>query len=312
MLIWAMIGVACLFPPASTTAIAAILSILVAMIGLPHGAADHRFAQTRLQPILGQAWPLVFLGGYLLIAATVLCGWLLAPTATIVCFFFVSAWHFGQEEPQLAIGPKTLRPFLRFARGGLVIWVPFLFQPDRVVEILTITGSRNFAANASQTVSLFNTFAWLMFAFAAFGWGWQCWAAFCSIGRTRRALLLDNTLVASLVVLFATTSPLVSFPIYFCAWHSIRGLRRLRRELGESWSQLVMSLAPMTLSAIGMILMAAFFMLQAPMLSDSLIRITFVGLSTVAVPHVLLHGTGPLIKTIANRRITSLQLGSST
>jgi hypothetical protein len=109
---------------------------IVAVVGLPHGAAHHRFARPRLEPLLGPAWWGVFLAGYLAIAGAVVLGWFLVPAATILVFFLASAWHFGQEESRLPIGPRILRPAFLFARGGLVIWTPLVFQCCEVGEFL--------------------------------------------------------------------------------------------------------------------------------------------------------------------------------
>jgi Brp/Blh family beta-carotene 15,15'-monooxygenase len=130
-------------------------------------------------------------------------------------------------------------------------------------------------------------------------------------GRIRRALLADNMLVASLVVLFAVTSPLVSFPVYFCGWHSARGLKRLRRELGESWPELAKSLAPMTVGAIALVGLAAWLVLGGAGWNGTLVRATFVGLSGVAMPHLLLHGVAPLFEATTRRPTTQpLHVGS--
>ena len=140
----------------------------------------------------------------------------------------------------------------------------------------------------------------------AAAWMLQGWAASRHTGLRRRVLLADNALVASLVVLLAVASPLVSFPIYFCGWHSMRGLARLRRELGESWPELARSLAPLTVGAIALIGLAAWLVLGGAGWNGTLIRATFVGLSAVAVPHLLLHGVAPLCAASARRRTQSL------
>jgi len=109
-------------------------------------------------------------------------------------------------------------------------------------------------------------------------------------------------------VLFAVASPLVSFPVYFCGWHSSRGLERLRKELGESWPELARSLAPLTVGAIVLVGLAAWLVLGGADWNGTLIRATFVGLSAVAVPHLLLHGAAPLFEASTRRRTQSLQL----
>jgi hypothetical protein len=58
---------------------------------------------------------------------------------------------------------------------------------------------------------------------------------------------------------------------------------------------MAMTLAPMTLLSVGLIGLATVLVLQASTWDDTLIRATFVGLSSVAVPHMLLHASGPVI-----------------
>jgi Brp/Blh family beta-carotene 15,15'-monooxygenase len=284
------------------------LAALVSLIGLPHGAADHRFARPRLEPVLGTAWLPVFLSGYLAVAALVVCGWFVAPAATVVVFFLASAWHFGQEEPRLPVGPRSLRPLFRFARGGLVIWTPLVFHASEVATILGLAAPGNSGPAIQQAISLLTACSWIMLPLAAAAWALQGLTASRSTGRRRRVLIADNALVASLVVLFAVASPLVSFPVYFCGWHSARGLQRLRRELGESWPELVRSLAPLTVGAIALIGLAAWLVLGGAGWNGTLIRATFIGLSAVAVPHLLLHGVAPLCEASVRQRKQSLHV----
>ena len=311
LLCWATIGAACFFSAAVASVTAGVLAVLVAMVGLPHGAADHRFARPRLEPVLGVAWLPVFLAMYLAVAVAVVCGWFVAPAATIVAFFLASAWHFGQEESRLPIGPRILRPVFRFARGGLVIWAPLLFQGREVGEILGLVAPGGSGPAIQHATSLLTACSWIMLPTAAAAWALQGLVAARRSGRVRQLLWIDNALVASLVVLFAVASPLVSFPVYFCAWHSARGLKRLRRELGESWQELATSLAPLTVGAIALVGLAAALVLGGSGWNETLIQATFIGLSAVAVPHLLLHGIAPLLDAALRRRTTQpLHVGS--
>jgi Brp/Blh family beta-carotene 15,15'-monooxygenase len=306
LLCWAIIGAAFFFSQAMAGVTAGVLAVLVALIGLPHGAADHRFARPRLEPVLGMFWLPVFLAGYLAVAVLVVCAWFVAPAATIVVFFLASAWHFGQEEPRLRVGPRRLRPVFRFARGGLVIWTPLVFHATDVAAILGLAAPVGSGLAIQNATGLLTACSWIMLLFAAAAWTLQGLAASRRTGQRRRVLLADNALVASLVVLFAVASPLVSFPVYFCGWHSARGLERLRRELGESWPELVRSLAPLTVGAIALVGLAAWLVLGGAGWNGTLIRATFVGLSAVAVPHLLLHGVAPLCEAPGQRRTQSL------
>ena len=308
VLCWAMIGAACFFSQAMVGVTAGVLAVLVAVIGLPHGAADHRFARPRLEPVLGMAWLPVFLVGYVAIAVLVVCGWFVAPAATVVVFFLASAWHFGQEEPRFPVGPRGLRAVFRFARGGLVIWTPLVFHAEDVAAVLGLVAPGGSGPAIQHATSLLTACSWIMLSLAAAAWTLQGLAATARTGQRRRVLLADTALVASLVVLFAVASPLVSFPVYFCGWHSARGLERLRRELGESWPELARSLAPLTVGAIAVVGLAAWLVLGGADWNGTLIRATFVGLSAVAVPHLLLHGVAPLCEPSDRRRTQSLPM----
>lgn len=308
LLCWAMIGAACFYSEAMAGVTVGVLAVLVAVIGLPHGAADHRFARPRLEPVLGMAWLPVFLAGYLGVAVLVVCGWFMAPAATIMAFLLASAWHFGQEEPRLPVGPRRLRPVFRFARGGLVIWTPLVFHASDVTTILGLAAPGGSGLAIESAIRLLTACSWIMLLVAVAAWILQGLEASRRTGQRRTVLLADNAVVASMVMLFAVATPLVSFPVYFCAWHSTRGLQRLRRELGESWPELARSLAPLTVGAIALVALASWLVLGGAGWNGTLIRATFVGLSAVAVPHLLLHGVAPLCEASARRRTPSLRL----
>lgn len=295
VLTWAYVGAACFFSPASNLLVATVLTALVAIVGLPHGAADHRFARWKLEPVLGPAWLPAFLAGYVLAGSLVVCGWYYAAAETVVVFFLASAWHFGQEEPRLCRGPRCLQQLFAFARGGLPIWIPLLFQREEVIRTLGAIAPYGLGTRGDVALSFLSVLSLGMFGVASACWTLQFVTAIRSTGRKQRVLALDSVLVASFAVLFAVSSPLISFLVYFCGWHSARGLSRLRRELGESWVQLAASLAPMTVTAAGLIAVLWWMVLGAQLESGSLIRTTFVGLSAVAMPHLILHGIWPLL-----------------
>lgn len=303
LLTWTIIGAACFFPSFSTTALAVALAFLVAFVGLPHGAADHLFARPRLERLCGASWAVVFLASYLTVAAAVIAGWFLAPVATAVGFFLMSGWHFGQEEPRLAIGPRGLRPLLRFARGGLVIWIPVVAHTADVIRTLTIIMPRENGASVVTAMPWLRLLSVMMIAVASLGWTLELVRAVGAAGRLRRGLMLDAAVVGSFAVLFTVASPLVSFQVFFCGWHSVRGLRRLRRERSETWPQLICGLAGMTVASLALIVTTAWFLFQTASMDHTLLRTTFIGLSSLAVPHLVLHGVAPLLDVLGRRRL---------
>jgi len=209
-------------------------------------------------------------------------------------------------------GATLLRQILRMARGGLAIWVPVAVQTDEVVRTLSMIAPHGMAPQIRSAVDALVVCSWAMLATEAVAVVGQSLSAVAGGGRRRRVLLLDVLMIVSLVTLLAWMNPLVGFLVYFCGWHSVRGLRRLRRELGESWGQLAMSLAPLTALSIALIALTTWLVLQAPTWNDTLIRATFVGLSGVAVPHLVLHGLGPVIDRVSRHHAaTTVGLGSA-
>jgi len=105
-------------------------------------------------------------------------------------------------------------------------------------------------------------------------------------------LPIETRLVRNLllVVLFASTPILFSFGLYFCGWHSIRGLAHIQQEHRMSKTELLFAVLPLSLVAIGLAGAATWFWSSGRELSAELSRSLFIGLSAIAVPHLLLHG----------------------
>jgi hypothetical protein len=64
----------------------------------------------------------------------------------------------------------------------------------------------------------------------------------------------------------------------------------------------------LTVGAIALVGLAAWLVLGGTGWNGTFIRATFVGLSAVAVPHLLLHGVAPLCEAVVRRRTQSLHL----
>ncbi len=274
--------------PLATATVLCFLSVLV--VGLPHGALDHRVGQRvlsawRLPDSLG--W---FVGLYLAVGLAVLLLWYVFPLGTILVFFGVSAWHFGLEEDGVA--SRNFREQLgRLALGGMVIWVPCLCQPDHVRELLQTIMPTEQSWAAEAAVALVGGWwpLWVLLCLDHCLWS-QVVAAPAAPASRWAVLLVDRTLrVAALGATMAVVHPLVSFTLYFCGWHSIRGLRQLYVDFGDSVVSFVAQLLPFTLAAIALFLGGAALGFIELGWRESLIRVSFLGLSAVAIPHLLLH-----------------------
>lgn len=274
--------------PSSWTLIG--LTASIAIVGVPHGGLDHLTGRKLLANRLKSMWPLVFFPAYFTVALLVVAGWFLLPLITAVVFFVISAWHFGFEDDRNRLQSAIADIIASVAVGGLVIWIPMLTQAERVGSILQSIVPSGLSVSVSAIINNSQAMAYVFVPVAVF-----VIARDVMSGKLSRAL--RNT---SFSVLFALTDVMVSFGIYFCGWHSIRGLARLARDHGMSPLQLASATAPLSLGAIGLAGLGMWFWSSGQGVSEATSRTVFVALSAIAVPHLLLHGpiTAGVMKSV--------------
>ena len=264
----------------SVTAIA-ILAVAVALIGVPHGALDHWTGRRLLSDRFPTVWPVVFFSAYASVSVAVVAGWWFFPTATVIGFFLVSAVHFGWED-EIAWHPKAAAKLLIAAAiGGLVIWLPLLFRPDDVGRALSAIMPATVESSALRAVGLMQPLA---FVFASIALIWTLTDLATPNGRRRG---VRNAGFAAMLI-FADI--FVSFGVYFCAWHSVRGLSRLGREHGLSGHRTIVAVLPLSAATLLLAGAGGWLITTRVTLSDALTQTLFIGLSAIAVPHLLLHG----------------------
>lgn len=271
----------------SYSAGAALLAAAVAVIGLPHGALDHRVGRKLMVGISAPVSYLIFFATYLIVAAAVVAGWFLSPLITILGFFCLSAWHFGLEEDERE-RRSVLQSLAMIARGGMLIWMLAVFQGDETARLLaTVLPSSDFAV-ASQVIEIITLFAPVLVLLTfvdivAFRNGKRAgWLGFSSAK-------LHMIRTTSFAILFATANPLVSFGIYFCGWHSIRGLIHLREQFDLPQFKFLVGLTPISLLALAIFALGFLASRNSNLVTPAILQTLFIGLSAVAIPHLLLH-----------------------
>lgn len=262
------------------------LAIAVCLVGVPHGGLDSLTGKRWLSPIVGGYWGWFFFSGYLAIAIVVILGWLIEPFGTAILFFLVSAWHFGLEDDESQFKTSLWNHLVATASGGLVIWIPALSRPLEMQYILEWIVPASMPTSGAEIVSTARCLSLIFVPVAVADVG------FSVANTTAQRKFVEPRLVRNLllVVLFASAPILFSFGLYFCGWHSIRGLARMQKEHRMSKTGLLIAVLPMSLLAIGLAGAATWFWSSGRELSAELSRSLFIGLSAIAVPHLFLHG----------------------
>lgn len=268
-------------------------ALAIAILGVPHGGLDHWTGRRLLQCSLTRWWWTFFFPAYLFVGIVFALGWIVAPVLTVVLFFLISAWHFGREEQQsnpshsrTSRQHQAIKHIVAAAVGGLVIWIPVLVRPDEMQSLLSLIVPTTDVETTKHIVEVTRMIAACLVPFAIVR---------VIAGLVRSPLDCGGWVPLATGTIAFYIPLLISFSIYFCGWHSWQGLRRLRREEGLTVSEFVRCVAPLSAAAILGVVAVGWWMQGGS--ADSLfegqtsatLRTLFIGLSAIAVPHLLLH-----------------------
>ena len=246
----------------------------ILLLGLPHGALD-------LVALLRAPSSVRAISTYLALAGAMAALWWLVPGAALLLFFAVAIGHFGEDWP----GPALI------AHGGALalLAAPLLFhraEIDALFAVIAGPGAIPPLANALVLVAPVAIAAGL--TGCALLWNAE-----------RRMLAASSAAALAGMVLLP---PLAGFALAFGLFHSPRQFARGLAELGETraWRGPVV-----VASAASLLLVAAIALIGTPAfpqgafpeatLSAGILRGTFVVLSVLTVPHMMM----PLVLRIA-------------
>jgi Brp/Blh family beta-carotene 15,15'-monooxygenase len=245
------------------------LAIMVVILGLPHGALDPWIAeQAGLQNTLWHR--IMFNVVYFLIAVSVVVAWILAPVFCLLVFLLISAWHFSADW-----SGQIPRP-LQLLMGCLLLLMPISFHTEQVAVIFShLSGDDGAQLAYSLALPQFMVTIAVIFL------------SLFALRAHHKEAAIDY---ASLLVLAAIAPPLIYFALYFCLLHSPRHLMGLMRSAGASqqgrllWMLVIYT--AVTLIPIGLL---GWYWSALP--TETLyLRLIFIGLAAVTVPHMLLIG----------------------
>ena len=244
-----------------------VLGVATAFLGLPHGSLDTAVAK-RYLPLQSPLRLGGFFAAYMALSAVVLAVWWQAPDAALVVFLLYSAVHFG-DDVAARIG--------RIGGTGYGLWIvslPVVFQPEVVVPLFEMLGSTQPG-----------------FIVQAAPWSLALGGALLLTGLvTHSTRQLSDWRDPLLLVLGAwLLHPLAYFIAYWCFLHSPRHLEVASRDLGlESWGEKLRAVAPTTLATYALAIAAIPFLIGLP--ADAvLLRVIFVGLAALTVPHMVVE-----------------------
>jgi len=243
------------------------LAVVVLLLGLPHGALDPWLARSlKLPGRFGSR--MAFNVVYGLLSLCVVLAWVWFPVACLLAFLAISAWHFsGDWDP-------CLDGFWRRLLGACLLLMPMGFHTQEVAVLFAHLSGEGGAALAHAL-------------------GLPAWALVlgmvlvASVAAAKRQWLLAMEVLWLLLLAYAVP-PLVYFALYFCLLHSPRHMAQIFRRVPQiAHGKLVQNMVFYT--ALTLLAMVLLSMLWAAMPAQTvLMRVVFIGLAALTVPHMLL------------------------
>ncbi len=269
----------------------AVLVPAVLVLGIPHGAFDGALVLEAFAGRGGARRGLYVLLAYLGLSGLVVLGWWQAPGASLVAFLAVSVFHFALCERDAVPGRGGLAALEAAARGGAPVLLPVLFHTESTSRLFALLVPGLSAAELAG--GLGSAAPWIATAFLVP-------YAVVAARRLRGALrggTGDGVAALELVaVLLAGISlpPLLFFAICFCLGHAPRHTIEIAaaREPGNAsraMKAFVRGAAPFTLATWALFAAGASTLSAGALDSTVAIRLTFVGLAALTLPHLLLQ-----------------------
>ncbi|MEC8551178.1 MAG: Brp/Blh family beta-carotene 15,15'-dioxygenase, partial [Pseudomonadota bacterium] len=216
-----------------------------------------------------------FLLLYIGMAGLVIAAWIMAPAACLLGFLVISMIHFGAGDARHGTG--WVRGAEVLAHGGLVVaGISQMHRPEVDVIFAYLTGGDTRLVWQGLDILTVIVGASLVVCLAQALW-YRRW----------RGTAIE---LGALAILFAMTPPLVGFAVYFCCVHSARHVTSIMSSLRQHMSASTMLLQAAIFTVASWLAGAAAIWWLADMADPQpvILRVIFIGLAALTVPHMIL------------------------
>ncbi len=249
-----------------------IALLCIILLGIPHGALDNTIARMK-------GWPntvyyfFVFHFTYIIISLLVIIFWLYQPIASLLIFLLISGLHFAHSEYK----DDELKDKISFlSHAGLIpVIIPWAHTDDVFELFLLLTNDK---INFLIPILNYLFYAWLLVFFL--------YTVNFLRGKYHKKSYIQLIIFITLIFLLP---PLVSFSIYFCLVHGPRHMINVLRLLSkkEKYQAIKETVIYSVLTFI-LIFSAVYYLGDNKNISADLLKITFIGLAALTVPHMIL------------------------
>lgn len=246
----------------------------IVLIGLPHGALDGAVAM-HLGIVQRFSDLARFMVVYIALAALVVVTWTVAPSISLILFLTISMLHFGAGDVKNGKGSLGFTEAL--AHGGLAIVGISQFHRSEVNEIFAYLTNQDTAA------------VWLAVDILTVG---VIVAIITCVFQASKNPKWATTVLELLLlgIVYAIAPPLLGFAIYFCCVHSARHFRTIYATIKDTVASGNIKNQAILFTVVSWIAAGIAFWMFADFADPgpTILRITFIGLAALTVPHMIL------------------------
>lgn len=243
------------------------IAVLIALVGVPHGALDSAFARQRFGLHTPRAWA-VFSLGYVLLMLIVVALWWMIPVLFLVGFLGLSTLHFSGDPVSGTPG------IVRLVQGGAVLVLPAIVHLTELTQLFGMLVGPGAAGVVAPIVG-------------AASIPWACAVVVCVVSTWSRSRQVSFEL-AAVATLACVVSPLLAFAIFFCGMHSARHILRTVAWVQFTDRRLAVGAVVAPMLGVACLGTVAWIVGGDVPLEPKAIQLIFVGLASVTVPHMLL------------------------
>lgn len=282
--------VSAFFPAVTQSITPAVAFFLIVFLGIPHGATDHLLYDRLLAKKASGASQLRFYAFYLVLMIAYGLLWWVAPWPAFAFFLFTSAYHFGESEWFFLSEVEGWWQTLTYLSwGSFVIAAPVCWHFEEASGIISSILRQPIAVS----VPMLSGIPLLLLAgnlVLISGLWWKQ-------AIDRRQYIRQLFYLLLLAGLFYQAPLLLSFSVYFAAWHSLSSghhqiiFQRRRQEGHYSWRSFVRDALPYTLLAVvGLGVMMLWYVRLDSWFTPAAWGYLFLFISVITLPHtVLMH-----------------------
>ncbi len=260
---------------ADLTILNIISFLLIFFIGLPHGSFDGAVAS--LVGFNNRVQFVKFIFYYLILFFLVILFWLYFPITALTIFIIMTIAHFG------------LCDWTNFKIDRYKYSVSFTYGMTIIFGIIFFNESQSFLIFEYLTND--NIYLIQKYLFIPYSLTSVSIIYFIYISYLEKKLRKGIVEILFLLLIFYFLDPLLSFAIYFCFFHTYKHLKHLIKNIYINLTNkyfVIYSTVIFTIISWMGGLAIIYFLMQNLTLYESLLKVIFIGLAALTLPHMLL------------------------